>query len=102
MKFDEYSPFFMRKVTLMKMKDCNKKYKNMFPEFKEVIATLREQNPHFSKMFEDHAALDKEISLLEQNLVNKINDDIELLKRKKLRIKDEMYKLLKQSDVRTE
>jgi uncharacterized protein len=80
----------------MKMKDCNKKYKNMFPEFKEIIATLRENNPHFAKMFEEHEELDREINDLEQNPVNKINDDIEILKRKKLRIKDEMYKLLKQ------
>ena len=68
----------------------------MFPEFKEIIATLRENNPHFAKMFEEHEELDREINDLEQNPVNKINDDIEILKRKKLRIKDEMYKLLKQ------
>ena len=87
----------MRIVTPMKMKDCNKKYKNMFPEFKDVIATVRENNPHFAKIFEEHEELDKEINLLEQNPVNKINDDIEILKRKKLRMKDEMYKLLKLS-----
>jgi uncharacterized protein len=86
----------MRIVTPMKMKDCNKKYKNMFPEFKEIISTLRENNPHFAKMFEEHDELDREINDLEQNPINKINDDIEILKRKKLRIKDEMYRLLKQ------
>ncbi|ALH95070.1 YdcH family protein [Acinetobacter equi] len=81
----------------MKMKDCNKKYKNMFPEFKDVIATLREDNPHFAKMFENHEELDKQIISLEQNPVNQINDNIEVLKRKKLKIKDEMYKILKAS-----
>jgi uncharacterized protein len=81
----------------MKMKDCNKKYKNMFPEFKDVIASLREDNPHFAKMFEDHEELDKQIILLEQNPINQINDNIEVLKRKKLKIKDEMYRLLKVS-----
>lgn len=79
------------------MKDCNKKYKNMFPEFKDVIASLREDNPHFAKMFEDHEELDKQIILLEQNPINQINDNIEVLKRKKLKIKDEMYRLLKVS-----
>lgn len=69
----------------------------MFPEFKDVIATLREDNPHFAKMFENHEELDKQIISLEQNPVNQINDNIEVLKRKKLKIKDEMYKILKAS-----
>lgn len=81
----------------MKMKECNKKYKNMFPEFKDIIPKLREDNPHFAKIFEDHDELDKQISQLEQNPVNLINDDIEILKRKKLRLKDEIYKLLKEA-----
>ena len=81
----------------MKTKECNKKLKNMFPEFREQIQTLREENPHFAKIFEDHEQLDHEITHLELNPVNLINDDIEFLKRKKLKLKDEMYLLLKQA-----
>lgn len=69
----------------------------MFPEFREQIQTLREENPHFAKIFEDHEQLDHEITHLELNPVNLINDDIEFLKRKKLKLKDEMYLLLKQA-----
>ncbi|WP_179996334.1 YdcH family protein [Acinetobacter sp. YH16051] len=78
----------------MKTKDCNKKIKNMFPEFRDLIQVLRDSNPHFSKIFEDHEQLDREIIQLELDPVHQINDDIEALKRKKLRLKDEMYHLL--------
>lgn len=67
----------------------------MFPEFRDLIQELRDNNPHFSKIFEDHEQLDREISQLELNPVHQINDDIEALKRKKLRLKDEMYHLLR-------
>ncbi len=67
----------------------------MFPEFRDLIQELRDNNPHFSKIFEDHEQLDREISQLELDPVHQINDDIEALKRKKLRLKDEMYHLLR-------
>ncbi|WP_168417557.1 YdcH family protein [Acinetobacter towneri] len=79
----------------MKNKDCNKKIKNMFPEFRDLIQVLRDSNPHFSKIFEDHEQLDREIIQLELDPVHQINDDIEALKRKKLKLKDEMYHLLR-------
>lgn len=78
----------------MKTKECNKKLKNMFPEFRETIQELRENNPHFAKIFEEHEILNKKINELEQNPVNLINDSIEKLKRQKLKLKDEMYHLL--------
>ena len=78
----------------MKTKECNKKVKKMFPEHQELIHKLRHDDPHFAKIFESHQELDKEIAQLELNPVNLINDDIESMKRKKLKIKDELYKLL--------
>lgn len=81
----------------MNVKECNKKLKNMFPEFRDSIQQLREDDPHFAKLFEDHEELDKQISRLELDPVNLINEDIEQLKRKKLKIKDEMYKLLRKT-----
>lgn len=79
----------------MKIKESNKKTKYLFPEFADCIQTLREQNPHFNKLFEDHENLDKEITAIEQDPVRLIHGDIENLKRKKLQLKDEMYKLLR-------
>ena len=71
----------------------------MFPEFRDLIQGLRGSNPHFSKIFEDHEQLDREISQLELDPVHQINDDIEALKRKKLRLKDEMYHLLRNAQI---
>ncbi|TCB67815.1 YdcH family protein [Acinetobacter sp. ANC 4178] len=78
----------------MNTKECNKKVKLMFPEHREIIPQLRQDNPHFAKIFEEHAVLDQEICRRELNPISRINDDIEALKRKKLRLKDEIYRLL--------
>ena len=83
----------------MKTKDCNKKLKNLFPEFRELIQPLREDNAHFARIFEEHEQLDHEITHLELNPVNLINDNIEFLKRKKLKLKDEMYHLLRKAEL---
>ena len=69
----------------------------MFPEFKDLIPKLREDNPHFAKMFEEHEQLDREVNLLEQDPINQIRNDIELLKRQKLKLKDQMYLMLQQA-----
>ena len=84
-------------MTIMKTKECNKKVKNMFPEYREHIQQLREDNPHFARMFEQHEELDQEICLLEQDPVNLINSNIEGLKRRKLKLKDDMYRLLQRT-----
>ncbi|ENV31670.1 YdcH family protein [Acinetobacter gerneri] len=79
----------------MNSKVMNKKIKNMFPEYRERMNTLKQENPHFARLLEDHDALDKQIIQLELDPVCQIHDDIESLKRKKLRLKDEMYQILR-------
>lgn len=66
----------------------------MFPEFRDLIPKLREDNPHFAKMFEEHEQLDKTVMQLELDPLSQIRDDIEVLKRKKLKLKDQMYLML--------
>ena len=48
-------------------------------------------------MGETLKAKDKEIAQLELNPVNLVNEDIDLLKRKKLKMKDEIYRILTQN-----
>lgn len=83
----------------MKIKDCNKKIKNMFPEFSNLIARLREDNPHFAHIFEQHEQLDKEVAQLELNPINQLHDEIEKMKRHKLKLKDQMYQMLRQAQL---
>ncbi len=78
----------------MNTKIMNKKLKNMFPEYRDLMQMLAQENPHFARLMEDHDELDREIIHKEQDPVNLINDDIESLKRKKLKLKDTLYQLL--------
>lgn len=66
----------------------------MFPEFRDLIPKLRQDNPHFAKMFEEHEQLDKTVMQLELDPLSQLRDDIEVLKRKKLKLKDQMYLML--------
>lgn len=79
----------------MRTKECNKKTKFLFPEYREIIQQLREENPYFAKLFEDHEILDKEIIRLELDPIPSNQQEIEVKKRKKLKLKDEMYRLVK-------
>ena len=81
----------------MNSKIINKKIKHMFPEHSELVNTLKNTNPHFAKLFEEHNELDHTITHLELDPINHIHDDIEILKRKKLKIKDELYSLLQKA-----
>ncbi|OBW91669.1 hypothetical protein QV08_09675 [Gallibacterium salpingitidis] len=70
----------------------------MFPEYRDLISVLKNQDKHFAKLFDEHNELDHKI----QNMIDKIEygtqEEIETLKKMKLRLKDEMYVILKQYD----
>ena len=69
----------------------------MFPEHRDLMSTLKQEDPHFAKLLLDHDQLDREISHLEIDPLNHIHEDIELLKRKKLRLKDKLYLILQKN-----
>lgn len=81
----------------MNTKTMNKKLKNMFPEYRDLMQILLHEDPHFAKMMLDHDELDRQITQLEQDPVNLINEDIECLKRKKLKLKDALYLILQKA-----
>ena len=83
----------------MNTKIMNKKLKNMFPGYREIMQVLAQDDPHFAKLMEDHDELDRQITQLEQDPVNLINADIESLKRQKLKLKDTLYHLLKKASI---
>ncbi len=66
----------------------------MFHEYRDEIKELSNQNPHFSKIFEEHNALDDEIATLEAHNT----DDLKVvaLKKKKLHLKDEIYRMIQE------
>ncbi|HJV07877.1 YdcH family protein [Paludibacterium denitrificans] len=67
----------------------------MFPEYRELISKLKNDDLHFSKLFDKHNELDQQIKNIEAHIADGSSDDIETLKKEKLRLKDELYALLK-------
>ncbi|WP_372403921.1 YdcH family protein [Acinetobacter piscicola] len=70
----------------------------MFPEYRNLISQLKQEDAHFSKIFDEHNKLDHEIIRLEQDPITQGIDTIDVLKRKKLKLKEELYEILQKAD----
>ena len=70
----------------------------MFPEYRALISRLKTVHPRFHSLFEKHNVLDHEILRLEAQGGNALNEKIYQLKKEKLRIKDELYRILREQD----
>ncbi len=53
----------------------------MFPEYRELISKLKQQDAHFARLFDEHNALDDKITALVNNPVTSGLDEIEELKK---------------------
>lgn len=71
----------------------------MFPEYRDLISKLKQEDAHFTRLFDEHNALDDKITGLENNPVTgaSAEDEIHALKHKKLALKDELYVILKKA-----
>ena len=68
-----------------------------FPELKDQIHALKTSNAHFSKLFDEYEAIDREVVRAEQGVEHMGDFDLEDLKKKRLVLKDELYGLLKKA-----
>ena len=66
----------------------------MFHEFRDLIYELKGSDRYFQGLFEKHNTLDQKICNMEARLEPGTHEEIEVLKKKKLAIKDELYSLL--------
>lgn len=68
----------------------------MFPEYRDLISKLKTSDAHFAKIFDKHNDLDQEIINLENDPVASVSreQEIETLKKEKLALKDELFKIL--------
>lgn len=69
----------------------------MFPEYRELISQLKANDRHFDSLFSKHNELDQKIRNMEARIDPASHEDIEILKKRKLRLKDEMYELIKKA-----
>ena len=63
---------------------------------REIIAELRQKDSHFASIFDEHTELDQKINQLEKDVIQHASrdDEIEHMKRRKLQLKDEIYKII--------
>ncbi len=66
----------------------------MLHEYKNEIHELKLSNAHFAKIFEKHNALDQKIEDVEAERTILTDVELEVLKKEKLLLKDEAYKMI--------
>ena len=71
----------------------------MFPEYRDLISKLKISDLHFRHLFEQHNELDQKIRNLEGHVdhAHARQEEIEDLKKEKLRLKDQLYQMLQQA-----
>lgn len=73
----------------------------MFPEYRTLITKLKHTDAHFQKKFDQHNALDEEITKLEKHNASDYGNEVRDLKKQKLKLKEELYEILKQHSQQT-
>jgi len=66
----------------------------MLHEYKDEIHELKLNNAHFAKVFEKHNELDKKVEDAEADRIILTDVELETLKKEKLLLKDEAYKMI--------
>jgi len=69
----------------------------MFPEFRDKITELKTSDHHFTRLFDQHNALDQKIRNMEASITPATHEEIETMKKEKLAIKDHLYAILKKA-----
>lgn len=66
-----------------------------FPEFKDVIHSLKTSNHHFARLFDEYHAANNEVKRIEGQGVPVADETFEEAKKKRLKLKDELYAMLR-------
>jgi uncharacterized protein YdcH (DUF465 family) len=66
----------------------------MFHEYRDVITKLKVENAHFAKLFDKHNELDDKIDAAEAGREHVEHFDLEVMKKEKLKLKDEVYQMI--------
>jgi uncharacterized protein len=66
----------------------------MLSQYNDIIPKIKESNPHFAKIFEKHEELNKKIDEVEAGREHLEQAELEVLKKEKLRLKDEAHNII--------
>jgi uncharacterized protein len=69
----------------------------MFPEYRELITELKHKDMHFTRLFDKHNEIDQEIANMEKGSPPATHAAIEVKKKEKLALKDELYRVLQKA-----
>jgi hypothetical protein len=69
----------------------------MFPEHRELITQLKNNDHHFTRLFDKHNELDQKIKNMETHVEAGTPVEIENLKKEKLALKDQIYVILQKA-----
>lgn len=68
------------------------------PEYKDKIHELKLNNQHFARLFKMYHEMDHEVLRIEEGVETPSDNYTEDLKKKRLKLKDELYTMIKKSD----
>ncbi|WP_394953862.1 YdcH family protein [uncultured Helicobacter sp.] len=66
----------------------------MFHEYRDEVTQLKTHDAHFAKIFDEHNELDDRIKRIEDGEELLTDMELEVLKKQKLRLKDEAYAMI--------
>ena len=69
----------------------------MFSEHRDLINRLKNADHHFAHLVETHDQLDRRITDMETGVEVGTHEKVETLKKEKLLLKDQVYKLLQKA-----
>lgn len=69
----------------------------MLHEYRDEISALKQSNAHFAKIFEKHNELDHKVADAVEGRLPLTDVEIEVMKKEKLLLKDEMLKMILES-----
>lgn len=69
----------------------------MFPEYRELISTLKVRDTRFARLFQEHNDLDQRIQNVEAGIASADGVALEGMKKHKLQLKDQLYAILRQA-----
>lgn len=70
----------------------------MFPEYRELMDELKSTDSRFLDLVERHTALDQKVRNLECHAELGTHEEIETLKKEKLRIKDQVFAMVRKAN----
>ena len=70
---------------------------------RDIISELKLKDSHFAVIFDEHAQLDQRINQLEKDSIQQASrdDEIEQMKRRKLQLKDEIYRIIDKNKIKS-